>query len=357
MKIATKIRPMMGWAPTVLLLALWLVRAPGVEASAALRNSFQEAVQLVRQGQLLEALKILDELVDTLPLREDLRVARAVVEAKAGLYDRARTDLSKIPKSSARAAKVKSLRAKIDTLDVWNLETDNLRTQVQGTPAQGREILAKVITAYGGEKLLSTLVGNSVIGTFTFCTEPGAPSAPFEGKSMPGGKKHSQCTRTFNGVEHRIENIRDGTRGWSLDNGRVAPMSAERFKESQESDYYDECRAWVNLKDPAWTVLPLKIAWLNGRRVVGLRISRGNAPKLYNYFDATTYLLVKSAHQSTHDGRPVVAMIDYDNYRACDGIQSEGMQRLYHGNELRATLEFSETHFVTSFPEDTFKGE
>ena len=114
----------------------------------------------------------------------------------------------------------------------------------------------------------------------------------------------------------------DGDSGWSIN-----PMSGKKDPERMNSDQIKQSKhqmdlagALYNYKEKGSTVEFLGKEDMEGTEVYNLKVTKKNVDILYDYIDASTYLLLKETTTYKFNDKEISSDVLYSDYRMVDGI-------------------------------------
>jgi hypothetical protein len=84
-----------------------------------------------------------------------------------------------------------------------------------------------------------------------------------------------------------------GDSGWKHTEGQPTLVQRSPFAGRKEPLKYAGPRAWLRLKDPAYSLAPLRGTKIGNRPVFGIGVKAPNAPEEKCFFDKETGLLLK----------------------------------------------------------------
>ena len=187
------------------------------------------------------------------------------------------------------------------------------------------EVVNKYLAALGGREALGKLTSRRAIGTITVSTPNGDLGGPLEIDSKAPNKVRVAMDLDLSalGVPDKMHNEQkfDGMSGWTLNSMQGDAEITGNQLDNMRNNVFPT--PLLNYKTAGLTVELLPKETLNGKSVVVLRATpkAGSATKLY--FDAETYLLVRTVAtiNSPQTGGDIEQTSDFSDYRAVDGIK------------------------------------
>jgi outer membrane lipoprotein-sorting protein len=186
------------------------------------------------------------------------------------------------------------------------------------------EVVDKYLAALGGKEALGKLTSRRAIGTITVATQVGDLGGPIEIDTKLPNKGRVAIDLDLSAVggdKMHQERKFDGTSGWTLNsmNGD-AEITGNELDNLRNNVFPTPL---LNYKTSGLKMEVLPKETLNGTAVVVLRATpkAGSATKLY--FDAATYLLLRTVTtvNSAETGGDIEQTSDLADYRAVDGIK------------------------------------
>jgi outer membrane lipoprotein-sorting protein len=186
------------------------------------------------------------------------------------------------------------------------------------------EVVNNYIAALGGRDALGKLTSRRAIGTITVNTPVGDLSGPIEIDSKAPNKTRLAIdldVSALGGDKMHDERRFDGTSGIMLNSMNGDSEITGNQLDNMRNNVFPT--PLLNYKAAGITVEVLPKETLNGKAVVVLRATpkAGSATKLF--FDAESYLLVRtvSTINSPQTGGDVEQTSDMSDYRAVDGVK------------------------------------
>jgi hypothetical protein len=194
-----------------------------------------------------------------------------------------------------------------------------------------KALVEKAVQALGGADLLSQHAslharykGKSV--------NPGAPDAgdafTFEG-DIYSQKGRRKMTWKMDGLGAKMEMVlvTAGDKSWISYNGNVQDVPAELRESYEQNEYTDRVASLLPLlKDKEFTLTALGESKVEGRAVLGLKVTCKGKPDVSLFFDKATGLLARSAMRIKQPGLDgeIPQEIAYSDYREPDdGAEAE----------------------------------
>ena len=187
------------------------------------------------------------------------------------------------------------------------------------------EIVEKHLAALGGRDALGKLTSRRSTGTITISTPNGEIGGPCEidVKAPNKIRAYMELDATPLGIPQKmvVEQKFDGTAGWALNSlqgdneitgGQLQNMRNNMFPSSL-----------LNYKAAGLKVELLPKETIDGRALIVLQVTPKEGPAVKLYFDATTYLLVRTStkYYLTAMGMDVEQVAELSDYRVVDGVK------------------------------------
>jgi len=187
------------------------------------------------------------------------------------------------------------------------------------------EVVNKYIAALGGREALGKLTSRRAIGTITVSTPNGDLSGPLEIDSKAPNKTRVAMDLDLSalGVPDKMHNEQrfDGVSAMTLNSMQGDSEITGNQLDNMRNNFFPTPLLNYKTSGLALEVLPNEM--LNGKAVVVLRATpkAGSVTKLF--FDAETYLIVRtvSTINSPQTGGDIEQTSDLSEYRAVDGVK------------------------------------
>ena len=160
-----------------------------------------------------------------------------------------------------------------------------------------RTIVERAVKAMGGAEAMENTHGHYMKLEGNLSAGPNVPlpgpvRMVLETRSMPGNKHNSTGHIEMAGSKVELGHIRNGNKGWTMENGQGREWTEEELKEREQSSHEDRVVGLLPLlSDPAYTLKKIEGKKVLGRAAVGIRVSCKNQPDVNLYFDQETGLL------------------------------------------------------------------
>jgi hypothetical protein len=178
----------------------------------------------------------------------------------------------------------------------------------------GEEILERYVVALGGREVLDRITTYALEATIEM------PGRAIRGTLEIAGKAPDRMlvVRTIDKVGAFKQGF-DGTSGWSEDpyNG-LRRLDGEELEIVRRSAVFNADLKWRQLYD---RVESLGLEKLGGRDVHVVRLTGEDSPSETRYYDAATFLLVRSAVVYEGPQGKIPIETRYDDYRVVDGAK------------------------------------
>ncbi len=144
--------------------------------------------------------------------------------------------------------------------------------------------------------------------------------------------------------------------GWQKINDNTIDMSPDQLADAKESAY----TAWVTtllpLRDKAFKLAPFGEVEIDGRKVVGVNVTREGHRSLNLFFDKETYRLVRSdaTVRDEMTFKDVSEETTYGDYKAFEGIQHPTKLKIKRDGLSYAELEVEDFKASEKIDDSTF---
>ncbi len=211
-----------------------------------------------------------------------------------------------------------------------------------------RAVIERAVKALGGEELLKRRVGvrMKIKGKF-FLPDVAGQEFPLHGETLTQPGPRSRLTFHVNIVGNQVDAVvvYDGANSWQSAYGRVQDLGPDERKSMGVSTYADRVTSLLPLlKDKGFTLTPLGQSTVEGRPVVGIKVSAKDRPDISLYFDKESGLLTKYAYRSRSLGAEKEALHEtvLSNYRHLNqaAADEETLRAAQVGTDGPALLEY-----------------
>ena len=186
-------------------------------------------------------------------------------------------------------------------------------------PAGLKPLIDKVLKAYGGEPRLN---GLRAFVEKTKTTAPSGTTSTLGRYLQLPDRARLESEFELQGKRIKCVIVYAGDSGWKHTEGQPAVPHRSPFTGRKEPLKYAGPRAWLRLKDPAYTLTPLGETRVGDRPVFGIGVKAPNAPEERCFFDKETGLLIKVEQTISYPqgDRPVLEETFYGGYKAVAGV-------------------------------------
>ena len=186
------------------------------------------------------------------------------------------------------------------------------------------EVVDKYLAAIGGKEALAKLTSRRAIGTITVSTPVGDLGGPIEIDTKLPNKGRVAIDLDLSAVggdKMHQERKFDGTSGWTLSSMQGDTEITGNELDNLRNNTFPT--PLLSYKTSGLTLEVLPKETLNGKPVVVLRATPKTGSPTKLYFDAATYLLMRtvSTVNSADAGGDIEQTSDLSDYRAVDGIK------------------------------------
>ena len=185
--------------------------------------------------------------------------------------------------------------------------------------AELKLLIDQVLKAYGGETKLKA------VQAFVEKTKTAAPAGPTStlGRyvQLPD-RTRLESEFALQGQRVKCVIVYAGDRGWKHTEGQPTVPHRSPFTGRKEPLQYAGPRAWLRLKDPAYTLTWLAETKVGDCSVFGIGVKSPNGPEERCFFDKKTGLLLKVEQTISYPQgkQPELEETYYGGYKAVDGI-------------------------------------
>lgn len=193
----------------------------------------------------------------------------------------------------------------------------------QADDAASRAIVEKAIERLGEADRLAKFgaMTSKLKGTIQL---NGAPIS-FTGEiSLQGGtQQRITVSLDLDGQAISFMSIVSQDQGWQKINDNAIDMSPDQLNEAKASAYTSWVSTLLPLRDKAFQLAPFGEIEIDGRKVVGVNVTREGHRSMNLFFDKETYRLVRTEATVRDEMtfKDVTEETTYGNYKAFDGIQ------------------------------------
>jgi hypothetical protein len=172
------------------------------------------------------------------------------------------------------------------------------------------------------------------------------------------GQFRLESERFENGRVTLFIKIINGDKGWTSEGGRIRPMTKDEMTEVKQTFYFKHLDATLlPLRDKEVRISRMGESKVEGRAVVGLKVSRKGMPDAQLYFDKQSMLLVKSEHEvlDKTTGKKVRHEIVYDDYQVVDGVKFARHTRRYQEGKPTGDVRITQFELRPKLDDHLFK--
>jgi hypothetical protein len=148
---------------------------------------------------------------------------------------------------------------------------------------------------------------------------------PFTGEiaTEPPRRSHQQFDMDFMGQKFKVVMALDGNKGFRDFNGNAAEMDDENVAAARQAMHNEYIATLRPLKDPAYKLTALGESKVDGKPVVGIKVSHDKFKDVSLFFDKETYLLVKTEAtvKDPMAGQELKQETYYSDFKEKDGVK------------------------------------
>lgn len=224
-----------------------------------------------------------------------------------------------------------------------------------GDGDEARAILDKAIKAHGGEEKLRRFQTWSV--KFKGKNYVDGQVLPFTGQRFVRLPNQSRVVVDCGEGDGKYRQIRvlNGDRGWTMEKGRTAEMNNLLLAAEKDDLYADRLEKLVTIKEGSFKLSPLHERKIDGRRVMGIRVTHEGYRDFTLLFDSSTGLLVKTEHRyKSEESKESISEVFFEGYKEFEGIQCPTKVALKVDNKKALDEELSDYRRHDKFEDELF---
>jgi hypothetical protein len=183
------------------------------------------------------------------------------------------------------------------------------------------EVVNDAVRAHGGAAALEKAA--RAVRTSAGFTSSFGREVPFTDELVVSLPDRMRLTVVSGGTQKtRVVQVVNGDKGWVFAGGRASEMGKDRLSEMREEVYL----LWVTTlaplsRDTAFTLAPLPEEKVNGRPVVGVKVTAKGHTDVRLYFDRETSLLVKAARKTSEAGVKFEQEYLFGDHKEFEGVR------------------------------------
>lgn len=190
--------------------------------------------------------------------------------------------------------------------------------------ASADEVVEKYLAALGGRDALSKITSQRATGTMTVAVPGGELSGPVELLSKAPNKMrmYLQLDLSPMGMNDKmtLEQKFDGTTGWMLDSMQGDRQITGNQLENMKNAFFPSPLLNYKANGAKLELAPSEA--VNGKKAVVLLFTPVSGSPVRIYFDAETYLIMRTKTTvNTDDQGPVEQIRDPSDYRTVNGVK------------------------------------
>jgi hypothetical protein len=210
-----------------------------------------------------------------------------------------------------------------------------------------RAIVDRAIKAHGGEALLAKYKASvsKVKGAIH------RPEGMYQFTGEMAAQGPDQTRGVFEtevgGVRVRFVSVLNKDKGWEKVDDEIEELDKEQVADAQEDAHAGWVASLAPLKDKAYTLAPLGEMPVDGRAVVGVKVSCKGRRDVNLYFDKETALLVlcESRGKDEETNQEVTERAYSTEYKDVQGVKTPMKTRVTRDDKLYVEMELTEIQY------------
>jgi hypothetical protein len=228
-----------------------------------------------------------------------------------------------------------------------------------GDDKESRELVARAVKALGGQEKLDKYAAVTIKGSGTYYGQGDGLAISGEWSIQFPDKQYVRIEVKVGDATFTRTIVLNGDKGWTKElNAKTAAMSKKQLDEEREQLYANWVDSLAPLKDKAYKLSPVGEVQVNGKKAVGVRVSREGHRDVSVFFDAETWLPVKSETvvRDLEGGadKEVTQETYYSNYKEIDGVQQAMKIRIDRDGKRFVEAEWSEVRLAERLDDSVF---
>jgi hypothetical protein len=215
-------------------------------------------------------------------------------------------------------------------------------------------VIDKAVKAHGGLGKLTKALESKGKGTLHVANN----NLPFTQQAFasPSGQFKEVMELEVNGQKVRVITVFDGKQGWINANGQAVNVDDKLLKELKEASYMMQVGRLAALKDPAITLALIGEVMVNGRPVLGVKVSSKGHRDIDLYFDKATGLMAKVERRTVDimSGQEVTEERIVLEYQEVDGMKTTKKAVVNRDGKKFMELELTEVKFPEKIDDSEF---
>jgi outer membrane lipoprotein-sorting protein len=219
-----------------------------------------------------------------------------------------------------------------------------------------KEIIAKAIQARGG----AANIEKYKACTYKFAGTLDEPDvqATVSGlcQEMAPDKEYQKATINYSGQEITFIHVSNGAKAWESVNGNTAELDKENLESSRESHYTEQISSLRGLNTPGLILSPLGESKVDGKPVIGVRVTCKEHRDVKLYFDKQKGLLIKrevrTKEPMTRKEYDEVQL--YSDFKNVSGLMIPFKIAVNHDGSQYFTFEISDVTLSEKLPDNVF---
>jgi hypothetical protein len=222
--------------------------------------------------------------------------------------------------------------------------------------AEAESLLAKAITAHGGEEALNKY---KAVRLTLKVTLAGPDNTPKEWKWLFAAPSQFKDVREGYYLMRRNDsvNVTNGKASWSIRNGRAVSLDSRLAEALKDQAHLMQVMRLTPLKEKAYELKTSSETTINGKKALGLLVRTRGQKNLTLYFDAESSLLVKVERKviSTSTLREVKEERFFEDYPKGDILAYARKVVVKHDGKTELSYEVGEVKFLEKADRNEFR--
>jgi pimeloyl-ACP methyl ester carboxylesterase len=225
-------------------------------------------------------------------------------------------------------------------------------TNAPGADDGARAVVTKAVSAHGGQAKLARVRGVRVKSKGTLHVAGGLPYTNETIYEFPGRFKDTLYLKT---VQQTLTTGLEGDDAWMNRDGETLKLNAKLREEIKNGFHLARVLLVEPLQSGKYELTPVADIVLDGRNATGVKVSAKGYSDIRLYFDAETYLLVKSQRRTTNLAmKEVTEDRTMKDYQDIGGIKWPKAVTVLHDGVKFIEEEITDVELVESFEAAAF---
>lgn len=234
----------------------------------------------------------------------------------------------------------------------------HVECQARASTEDPKEIIARAVLAHGSKHHLAKLATLYVRATVNITSPNSVIPCEFEYWRQDPDKVKMIMTARFNGMKMQEKRVLVGMHAWRDVDGEVTKMSAPLTKKFQASIYQNRLqRLYPILDDDSFHLAMIPPTILNGKPVIGVKVSSAEHTDTILYFDRSTYMLLKSDSSGTDPDSGETLSVEewFADYKIVSGAKYPMKKTVWLNGRKQSEDTVIKCHIAESFDPSLFR--